>query len=175
VRQHCTAVSVAFDDEAIADYFDQQVDLGRKPEEFARLWIHTHPGDSAQPSGVDEQTFVRCFGRSDWAIMFILAEEGESYARLRFNVGPGGAMAIPVEIDFEQPFAAANHDSWSDEYCANVIDTAGFHSDLFSQRWETVDLAQPPHEFLDAWSDYVDDEDGPAQNERFQSSDDVPI
>jgi len=37
VRQHCTAVSVAFDDEAIADYFDEQVDLGRRPEQFARL------------------------------------------------------------------------------------------------------------------------------------------
>jgi len=107
--------------------------------------------------------------------MFILAEEGESYARLRFNVGPGGAMEIPVEIDFEKPFPAADHDSWTDEYCANVVDTAGFHSDLLSQRWELCDPTQPPREFLDAWSDYVADEDATAQHARFQSSDDLII
>ncbi|MEQ8788680.1 MAG: hypothetical protein RIC55_20385 [Pirellulaceae bacterium] len=175
VRQNCTAVSVEFDDEAVADFFDEQVDLGRRPEQFARLWLHTHPGDSARPSGVDEKTFARCFGRSDWAVMFILAEEGETYARLRFNVGPGGSIVIPVEIDFERPFAAADHDSWTEEYCAHVFDTAGIRADLFDQRWETIDPSQLPHEFLDAWSDYVDDEDGPLQHERYHPSDDVPI
>ena len=38
----------------------------------------------------DEETFARVFGRTDWAVMFILARQGQSYARLRFHVGPGG-------------------------------------------------------------------------------------
>ena len=73
VKQTTTLVSVAFDDESVADLFDELVDEGLRPEQFARVWIHTHPGDSAHPSGVDEETFARCFGTTDWAVMFILA------------------------------------------------------------------------------------------------------
>ena len=45
VRQQCTPVTVKFDDEAVADYFDRQVDQGLTPEQFGRIWIHTHPGN----------------------------------------------------------------------------------------------------------------------------------
>jgi hypothetical protein len=45
VGQTCTAMSVQFHDSSVADYFDRQVDQGLVPERFARLWIHTHPGD----------------------------------------------------------------------------------------------------------------------------------
>jgi len=41
VKQEVTAVSVKFDDEAVADFFEDQVDLGRKPEQFARIWLHS--------------------------------------------------------------------------------------------------------------------------------------
>jgi len=51
VKQQVTAVSVKFDDNSVADFFDSQVDLGRKPEQFARHWLHTHPGSLAEPSG----------------------------------------------------------------------------------------------------------------------------
>ena len=85
VRQTCTSVSVAFDDRAVADMFDEQVDLGRRPEQFARIWIHTHPGSSAVPSALDEATFQDVFGRCDWAVMFILARGGATYARLQFR------------------------------------------------------------------------------------------
>ena len=73
IRQQSSAVSVAFDDAAVAEFFDQQVDRGLRPEQFARIWIHTHPGDCPLPSLVDEETFARVFGRSDWAVMFIRA------------------------------------------------------------------------------------------------------
>src|SRR5215212_3827352 len=62
VNQACTWVHVEFDDEAVANFFDDQVDAGRRPEEFARLWMHTHPGNSPEPSGTDEATFTRVFG-----------------------------------------------------------------------------------------------------------------
>ena len=121
VGQECTPVTVAFDDLAVADYFDRQVDLGRQPAEFGRIWIHTHPGSSPRPSEVDEETFNRVFGRSDWAVMFIIARGGESYARLRFNVGPGGAIDIPVAVDYCRPFAASDEATWEQEYLANVV------------------------------------------------------
>jgi hypothetical protein len=121
VKQRCCPVSVKFDDESVADYFDRQVDLGRAPERFARIWIHTHPEDCPNPSYTDEETFGRCFGTSDWAVMFILARGGQTYARLRFNAGPGGALVLPVEIDFRRPFAAADWAAWDAEYARSVV------------------------------------------------------
>ena len=120
VRQLCTGVSVAFDDQAVADFFDRQVDLGHRPEQFGRIWLHTHPGNSPQPSMTDEDTFARVFGRTEWAMMFILARHGQSYGRLRFNVGPGGNVDLPVRVDYTRPFAASDHAAWQEEYRANV-------------------------------------------------------
>jgi proteasome lid subunit RPN8/RPN11 len=120
VKQSCTSVSVAFQDESVADFFDAQVDRGLKPEQFARIWVHTHPGDNPQPSMTDEDTFERVFGRSDWALMFILARGGQTYARLRFNIGPGGELKIPVDVDFRQPFNGSDDAAWEQEYLANV-------------------------------------------------------
>ena len=120
VRQECDWASVAFDDAAVAEYFDEQVDLGRAPAEFARVWVHTHPGDSPSPSETDEETFARVFGGCDWAVMLILAAGGASYARLQFSAGPGGCVVLPVETAFEAPFAGSVHAAWQAEYDASV-------------------------------------------------------
>lgn len=120
VRQRCSVITVAFDDNAVAEYFDQQIDRGLRPEQFGRIWIHTHPGDSARPSSVDEETFARVFGRSDWAVMAIVACGGDTFARLQFPAGPGGSMNLPLAVDYQQPFTGSDHDAWTDEYVANV-------------------------------------------------------
>ena len=120
VAQEVSAASVAFEDEAVADFFDAQVDAGRKPEQFARIWLHTHPGNSAQPSAIDEETFHRVFGRCEWAVLFILAKGGKTFARLRFSVGPGGHVMVPVEVDYKPPFGASDHKVWEAEYEANI-------------------------------------------------------
>jgi len=120
VRQQCTAITVEFDDESVADFYDEQVDAGLKPEQFGRIWLHTHPGTSATPSLTDEETFDRCFGNVDWAVMFILAKGGETYARLRFNVGPRASQLMNVEVDYSQPFEASNNFEWKREFDANV-------------------------------------------------------
>ena len=116
VEQATTVASVSFDDEAVADLFDQQVDAGVDPQRFARIWLHTHPGDSAEPSATDEETFERVFGSCNWAVMFILAKGGQTYARVRFNVGPGGQAHLPVAVDYEQPFEASDHEAWEADY-----------------------------------------------------------
>src|SRR5687768_15797158 len=61
VAQECSPVSVAFDDNSVADFFDDQIDRGLVPARFARIWIHTHPGNSAEPSATDEDTFDQVF------------------------------------------------------------------------------------------------------------------
>jgi hypothetical protein len=120
VKQDASLASISFHDEAVADFFEMQVDAGRKPEEFARIWLHTHPGNCPQPSQTDEETFYRVFGRCEWAVMFVLARGGKSYARLRFNAGPGGELVIPVEVDYSKPFPASDHGAWQAEYAANI-------------------------------------------------------
>ena len=116
VKQQCNSVHVAFLDEAVADFFDEQVDHGLRPDQFARIWIHTHPGGSPHPSGTDEETFARVFGSCDWALMFIIARGGATYARLRFNTGPGGDIEVTTEVDFAAAFPAADHSAWQTEY-----------------------------------------------------------
>ena len=121
VQQVCTAVTVKFSDPSVADYFDRCVDQGLRPEQFGRIWIHTHPGNSARPSSTDEETFARSFGAADWSVMFIVASGGQTYARLHFRAGPGGDLEFPVDVDFDMPFAASAQQAWQEEYYASVL------------------------------------------------------
>ena len=129
VRQLAAAASVEFDDAAVADHFDGCVDAGLAPDRFARIWCHTHPGDSPEPSVTDEQTFARAFGACDWAVMFVLSRTGRTYARLAFAAGPGGSVLLPVAVDWaawprvarEPPEAmAAQFMGWAAEFERNV-------------------------------------------------------
>lgn len=120
VKQVCGPTTVVFDDSSVADYFDGQIDRGVPPERCGRIWIHTHPGDSPLPSATDERTFERSFQGPDWAVMFILARGGASYARARFRAGPGGQLRLPVQVVYREPFEAADHQAWLSEYEQNV-------------------------------------------------------
>ncbi len=128
VGQHATPIGVRFDDAAVADFFDGSVDRGLKPEQFARIWVHTHPGDSPEPSGTDEETFLRSFGRCAWAVMCILSRTGRSYGRLAFAAGPGGQLYLPVAVDWiawPETIAGAGKlndliGEWQQEFVANV-------------------------------------------------------
>jgi hypothetical protein len=126
--QQTTAVTVTFDDAAVADYFDRCVDRGLNPSRFARLWLHTHPGESPLPSRTDEETFARRFGSCDWSVMAILSRTGETYARLAFSAGPGAQMELPLSVHWpdlpETLSTVLNLDKlvadWVDEYAANI-------------------------------------------------------
>jgi hypothetical protein len=120
IKQDTTVASISLDDEAVADFFETQVDTGRKPQEFFRIWCHTHPGNSPTPSSTDEETFQRVFGRCEWAVMFIMARDGRTYTRLRFNTGPGGQVLIPVQIDYSRVFGQTDRYLWEAEYKANI-------------------------------------------------------
>jgi hypothetical protein len=129
VKQRATCVTVSFDDEAVADYFDGCADAGLPPARFARIWCHTHPGDSPEPSYTDEETFAAAFGACDWSVMFIVSRTGRTYARLSFAAGPGGTVLIPVGVDWAAwPQEAADAErplheraiEWMAEYQRNV-------------------------------------------------------
>ena len=70
----------------------------------------------------DEQTFARVFGNCDWSVMCIVAQDGATFARLRFNVGPGGEVKIPVCVDYGFEFDAADFEVWQQQYKTNVTE-----------------------------------------------------
>lgn len=126
-KQVTSVATVCFDDSSVADYFDHCVDQGLKPDRFSRLWLHTHPGSSALPSGTDEETFRRVFGSSDWAVMAILSRAGHTYARLQINCGPGAHRRLHCRVDWEawpQELAEVSLaellDDWQQEYEHNI-------------------------------------------------------
>ena len=122
--------TVAFEDDSVADHFDACIDRGLVPRRFARIWIHTHPGNSPHPSFTDEGTFTRMFGNCDWSVMFIVTQNSRTYARLAFSVGPGGTRLLPVRVDWaawptilqlpQYPLSQSTHD-WQKEYQENVL------------------------------------------------------
>lgn len=129
VRQQVTPVTVRFDDAAVADWFDRCVDQGLSPGRCGRIWLHTHPGASVTPSGTDEETFARVFGRCDWAVMFILGRTGKTYARLMFTAGPGAQLVLPTAVDWsgwpagltdQRRQLAAEIAQWQQEYAAHI-------------------------------------------------------
>jgi hypothetical protein len=142
VRQRCDWASVALDDEAVADFFDRMVDAGRRPEEFGRVWVHTHPGDSAQPSATDEETFARVFGGCQWSVMFIVAKRGAAYARLAFGVGPGGELEVPMEVEFCAAFPGADPLLWRAEYdaCVQQAVATATSSPRATGAWDEFDM-----------------------------------
>jgi hypothetical protein len=71
---------------------------------------------------------------------------GQSYARLRFHVGPGGDIELPVEVDWSKPFAGSDHRAWQDEYQGNVEAFAPL-------------VAEPPFGHSGTWEDWGSERD----------------
>jgi proteasome lid subunit RPN8/RPN11 len=139
VKQKVSSTTVAFDDESVGNFFEDQVAAGRKPQEFARVWLHSHPGSCPEPSITDEKTFDRVFGSCDWSIMAIVAQDSSSYAILRFNAGPGGQIKIPIYVDYDTEFEGSDFNLWTEQYKANV-----FLDELLKQELEKVVSEKKP-------------------------------
>lgn len=147
VKQSVTLATVEFDDVSVADHFDACIDRGIVPARCGRIWLHTHPGSSAEPSLTDERTFARVFGHCDWALMGIVARGGASFARIRFAAGPGGETSVPVRVDWERcPKELLDREgkldelfsAWMDEYGRNIH----AHSGLLFTEEELEELSE---------------------------------
>ena len=121
VRQNCAPDFLLIEEASVADYFNEQVILGRHPDHFARVWIRLQAGDQVLPNRTDEDTCRQCFGRTDWMVLCVLGRNDRTWAQLRFHVGPGGFQPLTVSIDFRQPFAASDMPAWEREYRTQVI------------------------------------------------------
>lgn len=119
-----------FDESRLANFFEDMVEEGFHPEEFGRIWCHTHPSNFATPSSKDEETFTNEFAAPNWAIMFILGkakENANTSCRLKYKnhpelvhvVGSHASRELKVEIDFDADIQAINQetrDAWKAEY-----------------------------------------------------------
>ena len=81
------------------------------------------------PACTDEETFDRVFGSCEHALMVIVARGGKSYARLRFSVGPGGDIVVPVKVDYSRSFSGSDIAAWEAEYKANILTGWSFQID----------------------------------------------
>jgi hypothetical protein len=108
--------------------------------------------------------------------MFILARGGQSYCRLRFNIGPGGEVLLPADVDYGSEFSASDHPSWRLEYEATVqlqqeVSQASI-SNLDGTKVRSMQSTEALDEgWYDAWIDYTH-EDHPWEEQPYGYSHD---
>lgn len=134
-KQTCNSAFTKFDPMGIAKLTEQLFDEHIHPSRYCNRWAHTHPANSATPSGVDEDCFIDTFGEMEWAIMFILARGGEIYCRMRYNKGPGFAVYPTTRVDWSVPFPGTDYEGWKAEYGA-LVNKEEFRSASYST-WES--------------------------------------
>lgn len=104
-EQECTSAAVDVEPTAIARHIGECMSRGIPPERSCRIWLHTHPGQSAQPSGTDEKYWAECEqAQQHGAVMAMLAKGGQTFARVRLvdaMLGPVD-VTIPVECDLSE-------------------------------------------------------------------------
>lgn len=122
IKQECTVVSFDLDPEDSVEYMETMMDKGLMPWQYANILIHTHPGDSPSPSGIDETNFNKAFAHPNWAMMFIIAEGGQCYCRLKINVGPGLIKELDVRVDWSKEFNGTDKENWGNEYESKVTE-----------------------------------------------------
>ena len=140
LKQDVTPVTVEFEDTAVADFLEDMVDRGLQPQQFMRIWIHTHPNMNPTPSSVDEETFERVFGDCDFAIMFILSTKDTCYCRIQTNVGIPTELSIEAVVDYSTSFGPSDEEAWEKEFDEAVSSFGGYqgygnHSGYFSD-WD---------------------------------------
>lgn len=121
IKQECTSVTFELDETDMAEYQENMLDRGLAVWQFSRILAHTHPpGCSPSPSGVDEDNFKKIFNAPDWAIMFIIADDGSVYCRLKINTSPGVEKLLKVIVDYRQQFIGSDYEQWKNEYKTKV-------------------------------------------------------
>ena len=124
VPQKCTSATAEMEDDGLLVYQDAMLAKNYDPWQFRSIWIHTHPGSSANPSGTDETTYTKFFKDKDFGIMYILAKGGSEYARIHTqNQFTKQDIIVDCEIDFSSSKAwdASTLKTWDKEYKENVI------------------------------------------------------
>lgn len=150
IKQKCTSVSFDMDPEDLADFGERMVDAGLASWQCLNILAHSHPANCPQPSPTDENNFRNAFSHPHWAVMFIIANGGATYCRLKVNIGPGIIKELPIEIDWSEPFQGSNKEEWEKEYKDKVTEIefcSAFNKPLVNRGTQFLDDD-------DNWLDY---------------------
>lgn len=82
-EQSNSTAYVEMDDISNVKLLARHASEGLQPFQCQRIWIHTHPGSSASPSGTDHSTLDRISENAPWFVMFIMAKGGQTTCKLR--------------------------------------------------------------------------------------------
>jgi len=129
-RQECSAAFVQADKEAWEDYLLDDNRIAFHGDQPVRpVWLHTHPGNSASPSGFDEKNWREEYsGRSSPLTVFgILARGGETYGRTHVHAAGDMAVNLPFEVLWDRLPAELEEirqysAGWAAEYAAKVTE-----------------------------------------------------
>lgn len=133
VKQECTSVTVELDTEDSGKFVERMLDDGLAPWQCQNIWIHTHPGSCPKPSSTDEDNFKKNFSHPNWAIFFILAEGGQTWCEVQFNVGPTCRVTCDYSIVYNSNFQGTDEEGWKAEYDQNVTE----------QKWNFTNFQTP--------------------------------
>ena len=161
LEQESSAASFEFTELGIERYRLSCLEAGLDPVESERILIHTHPRCGPSPSQTDEENFRENMGEPlpHWAVMFIIDRDHGVYARLQFNVGPGGSIKLGVSVDWSSPLDNIDTKEWDKEYDHYVnqltynAQTTGYHNSKKPNPYTQVgdDLFDPQDETHDDW------------------------
>lgn len=116
VKQECSIVTTDMDDDGLSEYVAVMADNGINPSDCMRVWIHTHPGSSPNPSGTDESTFQKLLSKFPFIVMLIISKEGNKFGRIGFTQGCGGTSPVDWDVDWSIPCEAVDFEDWKKEY-----------------------------------------------------------
>ena len=110
-KQEVTGTTTDIDQDWLHEWADEMWDKGEDhaPKYTTRIWCHTHPGSSAEPSGTDEKTWSDTYmiDGVDWAAMIIIAQAVSSknehtYCRAKYESSIGMQVSrIGLNIDYD--------------------------------------------------------------------------
>jgi proteasome lid subunit RPN8/RPN11 len=99
VPQIANTASIDFDDAGLVTYVQAQAEAGLSPLQSFRVWFHTHPSNSAEPSATDWETCNKSFAAFPWSIMAIMGKSGNTTAHLCMNIDKVGSVAIVIPVE----------------------------------------------------------------------------
>jgi len=136
LKQKVGPASVEFDGPDIARFWMKCDSENLIPAQYTRVWIHTHPGNSATPSGTDENTFTRHWGQSDWALMVVVARDNTTTVRLRYNTGIPADYQLNMKIEYDADFPGSNKTLWDQEFTENVSSyVSSYRGNFYGDNW----------------------------------------
>lgn len=137
VKQECTVATVELDKKDSGEFVERMLDEGLAPWQCQNIWIHTHPGNCPEPSSIDEENFRKNFSHPHWAIFFILANGGQTWCEVQFNVGPTCRVTCEHSVIYKNKFLGTDHEAWKAEYEKNVT----------KQKWNFDDIKTPTMDY----------------------------